>query len=254
MKQNIKKLFRNRLQKHALNQIKTIDDVFRLYEMQRSLVSFLQVGANDGISNDPTAEFKSHSKWSGIFLEPQSGPFQLLKQNFSDARYQCVNSAMDRQSGTRPLYKIAFSDSRMANGLSTFNEETMKRFFDTGYAQTVAQEVGLSLELHKPGDWKNYVTEETVSTISFENLLVLNGSKDFNVMLIDTEGFDAEIIDMTNIGPRLDIVLFENAHLSEYDYGRSVEKLKKSGFTVKNIKADTIAFRNIYLPVFSIRI
>ena len=62
---------------------------------------------------------------------------------------------------------------------------------------------------------------------------------------------------MISISPRLDIVLFENAHLNKDDYNRSVQKLKKSGFTVMDIKsdtdikADTVAFRNIYLPVFS---
>lgn len=221
--------------------------------MQRSAIRFLQVGANDGVSNDPTAEFKSHSKWSGIFLEPQKGPFHLLNTNFPNKKYTCINAAMDRQSGSRVLYKIAFSESRMANGLSTFSENTMKRFFDTGYAQSVADEINLKLELTNEDSWKNYVAQESVTTMSFEDLKSLNGSKDFNVILIDTEGFDAEIIEMINIGPRLDIILFENAHLSEHDYSRSVQKLKNSGFTVKNIKADTIAFRNIYLPVLSIK-
>ena len=163
----------------------------------------------------------------------------------------CVNAAMDSVSGSRPLHKIGFSDSRMANGLSTFNEETMKRFFDIGYAQTVADEIGMTLELDEPYSWKKYVAQEKVQTISFDDLKSMNKNKEFNVILIDTEGFDAQIIDMISISPRLDIVLFENAHLTKDDYNRSVQKLKKSGFAVKDIKADTIAFRNIYLPVFS---
>jgi|GEM_PF-2148038 len=251
MKRLLKKVFNQQLQKLSIDRITTIDDILYQYEMQRNVIRFLQIGANDGISNDPSAEFKSHAKWSGIFVEPQSGPFNLLKKNFASKRYVCVNAAMDNKSGSRPLHKIGFSDSRKANGLSTFSEETMKRFFDTGYAQTVANEIEMTLELSEPDSWKKYVTQEEVTTISFDDLKSINENKEFNVILIDTEGFDAQIIDMISFSPRLDVVLFENAHLGKDDYSRSVQKLKESGFAIKDIKADTIAFRNIYLPVFS---
>ena len=193
MKQLLKKIFKQQLQKLSIARIKTIEDIFHHYEMQRSTIRFLQVGANDGVNNDPTAEFKLHLKWSGIFLEPQLGPFKLLKKNFPHERYVCVNAAMDSISGSRHLYKMAFSDSPMANGLSTFNEETMKRFFDTGYAQEVADEIGMTLELNEPNSWKKYVAQDSVTTISFSDLKSIHDNQNFNVILIDTEGFDAQI-------------------------------------------------------------
>lgn len=44
-------------------------------------VTFIQIGASDGLHNDPIREFVIRDKWIGIKVEPLPTSFSRLKQN-----------------------------------------------------------------------------------------------------------------------------------------------------------------------------
>lgn len=43
---------------------------------------FIQIGAHDGIMDDPIHEWIERFGWRGIFVEPQSAPFNRLKTGY----------------------------------------------------------------------------------------------------------------------------------------------------------------------------
>src|SRR5262245_48292496 len=64
---------------------------------RRGQVTFIQIGANDGLRNDPIREFIVRDAWTGVLVEPLPDVFDLLKKNYSGraaARLEFVNAAI----------------------------------------------------------------------------------------------------------------------------------------------------------------
>jgi len=68
---------------------------------------FLQVGAFDGVIDDPLHRYVRPGNWHGILVEPQPFHFRRLVENYADVDgLTFVNAAISGQSGTRELYVI----------------------------------------------------------------------------------------------------------------------------------------------------
>jgi hypothetical protein len=68
---------------------------------------FLQVGALDGVVDDPLHRYVRARNWHGILVEPQPFHFRRLVENYAgleDLRF--VNAAITEQVGLRDLYVI----------------------------------------------------------------------------------------------------------------------------------------------------
>jgi len=77
-------------------------------------ITFLQVGANDGFINDPLHLFIKRDNWNGVLLEPQPGVFNeyMAKLHRKSPGITTLNAALDREDGSRPIYKMAISSER----------------------------------------------------------------------------------------------------------------------------------------------
>src|SRR5262245_11123069 len=75
------------------------------HDFSRSLggkVTFLQVGANDGLRNDPIREFVVRDRWSGLLVEPLPDVFEMLQRNYrhvQGGRLVFVNAAVSDADG-----------------------------------------------------------------------------------------------------------------------------------------------------------
>lgn len=73
-------------------------DFFRGYSRRHAgAVTFVQVGANDGLSNDPIRQYVVRHGWRGLFVEPLPGAFEVLKRNYAHVdprRLTFVNAAI----------------------------------------------------------------------------------------------------------------------------------------------------------------
>src|SRR5260221_13577955 len=47
-------------------------------------LTFVQIGSNDGLKNDPIGNFVKQFKWKGIMVEPFEKNFNKLKANFNN--------------------------------------------------------------------------------------------------------------------------------------------------------------------------
>lgn len=171
--------------------------LYRHLKVHKSL-TFVQIGANDGVMNDPIYQFNVDNKSvvTGFVLEPLFDTYEKLVKN-----YKCCpgikpfNLAIHATESEMVLHRVkparASEISYLARGIASFDEEHWKK----------------STLVPSP----DYMEKVRVKCISFIDFIKLNAIKKLDLLLLDTEGYDYQIlmsIDFTSIKPR--IIRFEH--------------------------------------------
>ena len=204
---------------------------------------FVQVGANDGIWNDPLYKFIRRDRWKGILIEPQKNVFSKLINNYRKSKGLIFeNVAIDSIKGSRNLYKISFSESQWATGLSSFNREDVQRMIDAGYAERMAAQE----KVVPPSDKSEWISMETVVVETFSDVMARHNVRDIDLVMIDAEGYDYEIIKTI---PFKDLsiraVVWEHSHHTAELKRESREYLSLLGYRILECESDTIAYKDI---------
>ena len=213
-----------------------------LYSKNKKEITVVQIGANDGIHNDPIHRFIKSDGWVGVLLEPQKFVFE----NYLSPLYRntkgiiALNAALDVKDGSKPIYKITVSNSRWATGLTSFNREVLEEAVRSGYVERQAIKEGCRL----PERLEDYICEEQVECISTESLVKKFTLEKIDWLQIDTEGFDFEIIKMFNIGfTKPDVIVYENLHFPDLLKEECLAYLKNNGYLCRNYGPNTLAMR-----------
>lgn len=193
--------------------------------------SFIQVGANDGISFDALFDYLQRKKniKTGIVIEPITEYFLELEKNYSDNQHiKCVNYALH----------------------PALNEVTLHKVKSTAMNELPAWSKGIAsiLKSHhiKLGIPENQMTVEKVKALSFKELLntFSPNQMHYNLLQIDTEGFDAEIIKMIDFSTmKFDIIKFERVNLEKEEYKNIEAYLQENSYFLLEQPEDTIALR-----------
>jgi len=200
--------------------------------LKKKDVFFIEIGANNGVANDPIYPFASLHGWQGIALEPQPAVFGQLLENYRHLPgVKCVNAAIGHQNGMATFYSV--KPDSADNGLhwamhqlSSFSRETVLR--------RAGQFPGLAASIQ----------EEKVATLSWESIVALAGSREIDVLHIDTEGFDAAVIRMIDFEKnRPWIVHYEHCNLSKADQEDCARRLTAEGYRLAANSFDVIAYR-----------
>lgn len=202
----------------------------------------IQIGANDGINNDPIHKFIKRDNWNGVLLEPQKYVFTEFTQKIyaKNAGINVLNAALGPEDGTLPMYKIGFSSTRWATGLSSFSKDQVLKAFDNGIVAYNCKEYGETI----PTDKSKWISQEEVRVISPESIIREFNIQKIDLLQIDAEGFDLEVIrifDLKKYKPK--VVVFENAGLSENDYQTALKILKQEGYTTKRFGDNNLAMK-----------
>jgi len=203
----------------------------------------IQVGANDGFNNDPIHRFILRDNWQGVLIEPQKTTYtKYLKRIYRNSnRITTINAAMGYKNGELPLYKISFSNGRWATGLATFNKAGLEKMVADGFIDKRAQKYGIKV----PNSKEDYITSEKVQVLSPTTLREKYNLGDLDLLMVDTEGFDFEIIKMffsADFKPSL--VIFEHFHLSQTELAECNTLLSSHGYFYKIIKGNTVAIQD----------
>ena len=166
--------------------------LYRHIAVHKSLV-FLQIGANDGVMNDPIYQFNIDNKSvvSGYVLEPLPDIYERLVKNYKTCpNIKPFNLAIHASESemtmhrVNPLHEIEVPE--FARGIASFNEmhwEKTALVPNAGYMQKVK-----------------------VKCISFADFIKSNSIEKLDLLLLDTEGYDYQIlmsIDFTHIKPKM---------------------------------------------------
>lgn len=222
------------------------DDYLRFYaekaRREGRQVTCVQIGANDGVSHDPVNQYFSQWGWQGLLAEPLPDVFEQLRSTYASVdNVTTVNVAIGAQPGEMPFYRIGSSHDSWATGLSSFIREHMQAHIDRGYVAERAQEAGVTLP---DGD---LIQEVAVTTLTFEQFVAQHDFDAYDVLIIDTEGYDYEVLKLVDFDRhKPDLVWFESDNLSDSDYEQALSLLASHGFELRWSFLDTLGLRVPY--------
>lgn len=221
----------------------TIEHIINQFSKANPNITVIQVGANDGFNNDPIYKFILRDSWNGILVEPQKHTFTKYLQRLykNSKKIIPVNAAISNTDGVMELYRIRFSNARWATGLATFDKEGLLKMVLDSSIDRRAKKYGITV----PKNTNDYIISETVQVLSPTTLKNKYGISHFDFLMVDTEGYDFEILQMffeVNLTPSL--LVFEQMHFSPEELTKCQTLLKKYNYSFKQYNGNTIALLN----------
>lgn len=123
---------------------------------------FIEVGANDGVSNDPIYEIVKNNNLTGILVEPNPDIIVALESTYKDHKNIIIeNCAITPQSGKTTMYFSTVS--------------TLHNTLSLNYAQA---------------NFSNSLIPVVVKGLSFSDLLQKHKVAKVDLLTIDVEGYD----------------------------------------------------------------
>ena len=192
-------------------------------------VFFIQIGANDGLANDPLNQFVMRFNWNGILLEPLPEVFEALKQTYaSKPQLQLLNAALAEKDGSQTIYTVRMDDStfKKAHQFSSFRKDAV--LSQTSWIPDVA----------------NRIEERAVPCVSFDTLLRHAGQNEIDLLQIDAEGYDYTILKMIDFSRlRPAIINYECGQMSKNQREEIAALLISQGYKMSQGDLDSIAYR-----------
>ena len=186
----------------------------------------VQIGAHDGMHGDPVMPLIRKYHWRGLLVEPQPEIFKRLTANYAnEPQVACENAAVAHENGHATLYTFKKSPELPdhASMLASFNKNAL---------------------LYNGHGYQGEIEELRVPTFDLDTLLTKHRINHFDLLQIDTEGYDYEIIKLLAYYPyKPEVIHFESAFLNPAAKHECGELLHKMGYRALTIGIDTIAYR-----------
>ena len=179
---------------------------------------FIQIGANDGITDDDIRSLVLERRWRGLMVEPLPDVFAALRSNYQSLgnRLQFSNTAITSAVGPVEFWRHPSLPQCSGLGVRTRIQ------------------------------YRSAMEKVEVEGITWQAMLDRYEVKRLDLLQIDTEGYDAEIIRMFPFDRlRPLIIRYEHKHLNMDDRQALEESLREKGYLLFWEKHDTVA----YLPL-----
>jgi FkbM family methyltransferase len=215
---------KNYLTEHSFLNIEKI--ILNLVE-KKKISSLIQIGANDGVSHDHLHNTIKKFRLASLLLEPIENYFFELKKNYHNfPNVKVENSALSVNNDISFLYKVNPEYFKiygtLSNGISSF---------DKGH-------------LTKHGIKAKHIVKEKVNQISFDQLLIKYNIYNFDLLLIDTEGYDCNIVSdfFTKIKTIRPFLVFEWSHIKNVEFCNTLNLLIKNNYSFFPVGDDIFCF------------
>ena len=159
--------------------------------------TFVQVGANDGVTADPVYRFTRWAGWSGITIEPSPKPFARLTSTYrNNPKVRTVQAAVADEAGTADFFFVdpRPGDPFFTDMIGSFSREHLLR--------------------HGIPDGEHRVQRMTVPVRTVSDICAEHGLTHVDLVALDVEGYDSDLL---RILPYADLsigaVLFEHCHM-----------------------------------------
>ena len=176
---------------------------------------FLQVGAMDGVYDDPLYEIIEKYHWPGLLIEPLPDIFEKLKQNYrghNNLIYE--NVAITDHVEECIMYRIT-EDQIQQNKLPEWLSGCST----------------LQTSMYQKNPYHSHFIETKVKCSPLKNILNKHQITKIDIVISDTEGFDYIVfkqLDFSIFNPYL--ILIEVEHLNENDQDKMFKKLNQLGY------------------------
>jgi FkbM family methyltransferase len=194
---------------------------------KKIIESLIQIGANDGMSHDHLNNIIKKFRLKSLLLEPIKEPFLNLTNNYSNfENVKLENSALSINNEILFLYRV--------NSEYFYKYGTLPTGITSFYKQ----------HLIKHGIKAKHIIQEKVNQISFDELLKKHNINNFDLLAIDTEGYDCNIVNdfflkIKNIRP---IIVFEWSHIKQNELQETLNKMIKNNYSFFPTGDDIICF------------
>jgi FkbM family methyltransferase len=193
--------------------------------------TFVQVGANDGLTGDPLFETVSRAEVRGLLIEPMPEMFERLTSNYaSKPGLSMVQVAVGEDEGTRELYWVPSrpGDPIWVDLLGSFSRDVI-----------------LSHAAEVPGI-ADRIQTLSVPCRTLSSLVVEHGFTRIDLLHIDAEGSDLAILRTLDFDARWAprCILYEQKHLGP-DATEAMDLLHRAGYHTLDLGMDVFAFRGL---------
>lgn len=196
-------------------------------------LSFVQVGANDGMFGDPLRSYVLSRGWRGVLVEPQPNVFEKLKANYAACADRLVfeNLAIS-DAGALTLYlpplELEGRDKVYAESIVSSN------------AQVIARQIGMS---------EDKLRKVEVPAMTLDGLFARHGISELDLLQIDAEGHDWQVLQTLDLGrvrPRL--IQLETGHLGRRELAAVAQHLNGAGYLIYygGWQGDTVAMEKSF--------
>jgi FkbM family methyltransferase len=192
------------------------DDIVcrRIFEVGPRL-SFVQIGAYDGITQDPLRKYIEKCGWRGVMVEPQARAANGLRELYDgNGSIVVLRAAVGDKPRRATLFTVdSASVPDWAGGLASFERDCI-----------------LKHRALIPG-LDTMIREETVDCVTFDNILEQLPVEPLDLLQVDSEGADGYILSLfpfERVRPA--IVHWEVKHLSKTDREQCLARLAAFGY------------------------
>ncbi|MCG9891596.1 MAG: FkbM family methyltransferase [Thermosynechococcaceae cyanobacterium MS004] len=172
--------------------IDLLDLVVQNYTQSHPDIFFIQIGAHDGVSADPSSrQIRKYENWRGILVEPQSDSFQELLVNYEKDQDRLIfeQLAVGNQDGSIPFFTvrkdIADLTFWLPQSASFDRDHVLGALYYWKYVRKLDS---------IPEDFNTVIEEIQVPTLTMRSLLAKHSVTKVDLFLLATPGFDFDII------------------------------------------------------------
>lgn len=196
--------------------------------------TFVQIGAHDGVFDDPFNELITQNGWSALLVEPQRGVFQALEVKYAGSQnVRCLRAAVGSSCGTLTLHRALLGGDRAD--------------FGTAIAAGDPGQVRAEIErcVGRRAARKAKLETEDVPMLTLSAILDSGEIDGVDFLASDTEGYDATVVRdaLSECGLRPPLLQYEHLHLEPAVQSQVLAELACRGYeTVTGHHKDTLAY------------
>ena len=190
---------------------------------------FIQIGANDGVMNDPLRPLVLQYRLPGLLVEPIPDRFARLQANYAgQPGVEFEQCAIGEHDGEATIYRVRPSPDmpEWLQGLASFDRRHLS-----------SRKFGFK-------DLERHVEGLTVRVLSMSTLLSQHKLEACDLLQIDTEGYDCRLVQYAiRAGLRPAVINYEFIHVQPEERARCKRLLADHGYSFLDIGRDTLAVR-----------
>jgi len=179
---------------------------------------FLQVGANDGVLDDPIRHLVTRHALKGLLVEPLPDLFDTLKKTYAgQAGLSFENVAIGDRPGSATIYRVksAAQVPEHWHGMASFSHAHLLK-------------EGAPADLIEPCTVRDLLARHSINRI--------------DLLQVDTEGYDYEIVkSVLEAGILPAIINYEHCHLMPAIRHAAWQMLVERGYRFLEVGKDTLA-------------
>jgi FkbM family methyltransferase len=213
-------------------------DFIQFLIKEKKINQIIQVGANDGKSDD-FLRSSINKDTKAVLVEPIESAFTELKKNYSGfTNVEFVNKAIDINNGKKNIYSV--NPKYYDYYEKKFNSK------DASWLTVLASFEKNHLKNH--GVKLNHIHSTEIECVTFNELISQYNLNQLGLLVIDVEGYDSTLvknfIQSTNLRP---VIIFEWIHMEMNDAQELVELLKADNYKFLKVGKDLICYQNNFV-------